>query len=255
MTELAKRTWPEAAELLGPDTVAILPIGCTEPHGPHLALDTDVTIAVAQSRRAVERLADEGVRSVLLPPLAYGLTNFTDGFAGRISLRPGTLWALLEDVVEGVEQNGVRQLVLANGHLEPAHVEILRGVAGDHTERGKQKAQVLFVDHTRRRVAERLGAAFSKGDHAGAYETSIVLAAAAADVRSERLAGLAPSEVDLIGGIRSGARTFKELGADEAYCGDPSAATAEEGRRLIEVLAEVLVDSVRDTWPDLFGRP
>jgi creatinine amidohydrolase len=145
--------------------------------------------------------------------------------------------------------------VLATGPLAPAHVATLRGVAGDHTERRKQKAQVLFVDHTRRRVAERLGAAFCKGDHAGAYETSIVLAAAAADVRSERLAGLAPSEVDLIGGIRSGARTFKELGADEAYCGDPAAATAEEGRRLIEVLAEVLVESVRDAWPDLFGRP
>ena len=56
MTELGKRTWPEAGELLGPETVAILPIGATEPHGPHLPLDTDVTIAQAQSRRAAERL-------------------------------------------------------------------------------------------------------------------------------------------------------------------------------------------------------
>ena len=50
MTDLAKRTWPEAEELFVPGTVAILPIGSTEPHGPHLPLDTDVTIALAQSR-------------------------------------------------------------------------------------------------------------------------------------------------------------------------------------------------------------
>jgi len=252
VTDLAKCTWPEAAELLGPDTVALLPIGCTEPHGPHLPLDTDVTIAVAQSRRAVERLAADGVRAVVLPPLAYGLTNFTDGFAGRISLRPGTLWALLEDVIEGVEQHGVRQLVFSNGHLEPKHVEVLRGVALDHPTRGKQIAQVLFPDNTRRRFAETLGEAFRKGDHAGRYETSIVQAAAPADVREERRAGLPPSEVDLMGGLRGGARTFLELGADQAYCGDPAAASPAEGHGLIERLADMLVVSIRETWPDLF---
>ena len=81
MTELARCTWPEAAELLGPRTVAILPIGCTEPHGPHLALDTDVTIAVAQSRRAIERLEADG--SVIVPealrPYMGGLERIVAG--------------------------------------------------------------------------------------------------------------------------------------------------------------------------------
>jgi len=253
VTELAKCTWPEAAELLTPDTVAVLPIGCTEPHGPHLPLDTDVTIALAQSRRAAERLQAERVRTVLLPPLAYGLTNFTDGFAGRVSLRPGTLWALLEDVVVGLEQGGVRRVVFSNGHLEPEHVEVLRGVALDHAERGPNRAQVLFPDNTRRRWAETLGEAFRAGDHAGRYETSIVLAADPEAVREAECAGLPPAPIDLIGGIKGGARTFVELGADRAYCGDPAAATSEEGRDLIERLADMLVASVRETWPDLFA--
>ena len=252
MTELAKLTWPEAAEVLRPGTVAILPIGCTEPHGPHLPLDTDVTIALAQSRRAVERLAEDGVRAVVLPPLTYGLTNFTDGFAGRITLRPGTLWALLEDVIEGVEQSGVRQLVFSNGHLEPAHVQVLRGVAGDHAERGKNRAQVLCPDNTRRRFAQTLGEAFQKGDHAGAYETSIVQAAEPGDVRADVLEGLPASDVDLIGGIQRGAQSFLDLGAEQAYCGDPAAASPEQGRELIERLADMLVVSVREAWPDLF---
>ena len=252
VTDLAKRTWPEAAELLGPRTIAILPIGCCEPHGPHLPLDTDVTIALAQSRRAAERLEQAGVRAVVLPPLAYGLTDFTEGFAGRITLRPGTLWALLEDLVCGVEQHGVQQILFSNGHLEPAHVAILRGVALDHAERGKQRAQVVFADNTRRRFAETLGAAFGKGDHAGAYETSIIQAAEPGDVRADQLEGLPPSEVDLIGGIQRGASSFRELGADRAYCGDPAAATPEEGRELIERLADMLVTSAREAWPELF---
>jgi len=253
MTNLAKCTWPEAAELLGPRTVAILPIGCTEPHGPHLALDTDVTIAVAQTERAIESLAAVGVQAVMLPPLNYGLTNFTDGFAGRVTLRPGTLWAMLEDIVMSLEQQDVLQIVFSNGHLEPQHVEILRGVAGDHTERGKQRAHVLFPDNTRRRWAATLGAAFAKGDHAGAYESSIVLAADPAAVREEARRALPAVDVDLIGAIRGGADSFLSAGCDAAYCGDPAAATSEEGQRLVGLLAEMLVVSIRETWPDLFA--
>ena len=93
MTDLAKKTWEEARALFTADAVAILPIASTEPHGPHLPLDTDVTIAVAQARRAVERLRAEGVTAFMLPPVAYGVTRFTQGFAGRVGLRPGTLWA------------------------------------------------------------------------------------------------------------------------------------------------------------------
>ena len=52
MHDFAKLTWPEAKELFAADPVALLPVGATEAHGPHLPLDTDVTIAVAQARRA-----------------------------------------------------------------------------------------------------------------------------------------------------------------------------------------------------------
>ena len=102
MTELGKRTWPEARARFGPDLVAILPIGATEPHGPHLPLDTDVTIARAQALRAIEMLASDGVSAELLPPLPYGLTHFTDGFEGRVSLRPGTLCRLPSSIIQPV---------------------------------------------------------------------------------------------------------------------------------------------------------
>ena len=61
MHEFAKLTWPEAKTLFDADPVALLPVGATEAHGPHLPLDTDVTIAVAQAQRAAELLAEEGI--------------------------------------------------------------------------------------------------------------------------------------------------------------------------------------------------
>lgn len=254
MTDLAKQTWPEARELFDEELVAILPIGATEPHGPHLPLDTDVTIALAQARAAADVLEGEDVHALVLPPLAYGLTHFTDGFEGRISLRPGTLWAILEDVVESLEDQGVKRVVFANAHLEPAHIKVLRGVALDYPEITKTHAQVVFADNTRRKWAATLGAEFKSGDcHAGRYETSIVLASDPDAVLEERRHELKPLSIDLIAKMHAGAKTFLEAGAEDAYCGDPAAASAEEGFLLIEALAHVVVESVREAWPELFA--
>jgi creatinine amidohydrolase len=253
MNELAKCTWIEAARLFGPRTVALLPLGSTEPHGPHLPLDTDVTIAVAQARRASELLERAGVRTLLLPPIAYGLTNYTDGFAGRITLKPGTLWALVEDVVESLEQQGVVRVLLVNGHLEPEHVAVLRNLCVDRPAIGPERAQVVLADVTRRAAAATLGAEFQSGDcHAGRYESSLVLHADPGAVHEQERARLAPLRIDLLEKMKAGARTFREAGAADAYCGDPAAASAAEGAELVERLAEVVLDSARRAWPELF---
>ncbi|MEO6707998.1 MAG: creatininase family protein [Planctomycetota bacterium] len=253
MTEWAKCTWIEARELVSDRVVALLPIGCTEPHGPHLPLDTDVTIAASQATRAAQLLGERGVRALVLPPIAYGVTNYTEGFAGRLTIRPGTLWALVEDVIEALEQEGVRQIVLVNGHLEPAHVAVLRGVVLDHAKRTALKAQAILADNTRRRWAATLGEEFQSGDcHAGRYESSLVLHADPAHVRPSR-AQLSPVSIDLLAKMNTGVTSFKAAGASEAYCGDPAAASAEEGRELLERLARIVVESARETWPDLFA--
>jgi creatinine amidohydrolase len=251
--ELSKRTWPEARELFGPDTVVILPCGATEPHGPHLPLDTDVTIALAQSRRAAERLEAEGVTTLVLPPLAYGVTHFTEGFEGRVTLRPGTLWALVEDVIMSLQEQGVRRMVLTNGHHEPAHMKVLRGVVLDHAERTQHLAQVVFPDATRRRWAGTLGDEFKSGDcHAGSYETSIVMAADGDSVRADERDALPPLEIGLIEKMKAGATSFVQAGADAAYCGNPAAASSEEGGEIIDGLATMIVETCREAWPDLF---
>jgi creatinine amidohydrolase len=149
----------------------------------------------------------------------------------------------------------VRRIVFSNAHLEPEHVKVLRGVAGDFAERASERPEVVFPDNTRRRWAATLGAEFASGDcHAGRYESSLVLFADPGAVREAARAKLPPLRIDLIEKMRAGVTTFLDAGAERAYCGDPAAASAAEGRELVERLAEMIVACVREAWPELFER-
>lgn len=254
MTDFGKLTWPEAEALFAADPIALLPVGATEAHGPHLPLDTDVTIARAQATRAAEMLEGRGVRAFVLPPIAYTLAQFAFGFPGTITVRPTTLWNLVEDVVDSLEQHGVRRVVLCNAHLELQHVKLLRGVLLDHAELTERHAQLLFPDITRRRWAETLGEEFLSGEcHAGRYESSIVLAVDPDHVRDDERAKLEPKSVGLVEKMLDGATSFEEVGAASAWCGDPAAATREEGLELIDRLAKVVALVIEEEWPDRFA--
>lgn len=256
--DLARLTWPEARKRFHADLVALLPIGATEPHGPHLPLDVDVTLSTAHARRAASLLQGLHVNALVLPALPYGVTFFTDGFEGRVSLRPGTMWSMLEDICDSLAEQGVRRLVFCNAHMEPAQVKVLRGVALDREQpapAGAQGMQIVFPDLTRRRNAERLGEEFKSGEcHAGRYESSLVLAFDPGGVREEERLALPALEVGLVEKMRGGAESFLEVGADAAYCGDPARASAEEGEALCDELANLTVDAVREAWPELFER-
>ena len=58
------------------------------------------------------------------------------------------------------------------------------------------------------------------------------------------MTGLPANPRSLATAIGEGKRTFRESGGERAYFGDPAAATAEEGRRSIEILGGILAESV-----------
>ena len=141
------------------EAVHLLPLGATEPHGPHAPLSTDTLISVGICRRAAERLRGE-VDVLVLPPLPYGVTRYGAAFPGAIGISERTLAGLVADLAEQLPR-----LVLVNSHFEPEQVETLRATG------------VPLLDLTRRANAERLTEEFRSGScHAGRYETSLVLA-------------------------------------------------------------------------------
>ena len=246
MTYLSAHTWREVEASFGEDTIAILPVGSLEPHGPHLPLDTDLRVALASATRAAELLAAVQVQTIILPPLPYGITRSAQDFPGGVTLRPGTLWAFVEDLVLSLQQDGIRQLVLANGHHESEHMRILANLASDYSERGPGCCQLL---HPRAGSLD-----FDEREcHGGRRETSLMLAIAPECVRREELAELPAVELDLADAQPLAGQSLLELGASGGYCGDPAAATVEEGRALLEQSAGELVEACRAAWPDLFG--
>lgn len=234
--EAAALTWEEARDAAAAGAVALVPVGSTEAHGPHLPLGTDVVIATGVARRAAEKLVARGQRAVIFPALAYGVTEFAGGFTGTVSLRPETLRALVVDMARSLHGQGFGPVVLVNHHLEPDHFAALHAAAEEAAP-----ARVIVPDHRRKPWALALGEEFCRGgSHAGTYETSLVLAADPGLVRESRT-DLPRFEVDLGKAIRAGARTFLEIGGTRAYFGDPAAATSEQGESLFDTLSDHVV--------------
>jgi creatinine amidohydrolase len=238
---MPEMTWTEVDEAMKDRPVAILPVGATEAHGPHLPLSTDTVIAIEMARRGASKLKDHGVMSLILPPVSFTVAEFGADFPGSISVSPDTAAALIRDVCLSATRK-FRAVALANVHLEPAHLESLKqGVE----EAKKAGASVCYADITKKRWADLLGEAFLKGDHAGAFETSLMMAAAPAMVRDSVRISLPPMD-GLLPAIKKGAKTFAEAGGEDAYFGDPTAASAEDGDNYFEALAEILRISVME---------
>ena len=105
-------TLEEIGEAAAQGKLAILPVGATEQHGPHLATGTDTLLAERVALAACDRTGD-----VVLPALAYACSlGHTDRWPGTLSLLPATMIALLVDLGRWTYASGFRKLVMVNGH-------------------------------------------------------------------------------------------------------------------------------------------
>jgi creatinine amidohydrolase len=251
--QLAAMTWEEVRDAAGPGSVAILPVGAIEAHGPHLPLDTDVIIVEAMARCGAERLAAAGLSVVVLPTLAYTAAPFASDFAGTLSLRPETVAALVADIAAGLARHRFAVLAIANAHLDPAHLASLDAAAS--AVRRELGLPVAFPNLTLKPWALGLGEEFRSGAcHAGRFETSIVLAERPDLVRDAIRAELPANPVSLSRAIRDGKLSFAEAGGPRAYFGFPADATADEGRATIEALGAILAEAVQAEVGAAMGR-
>lgn len=238
---LGEMTTEECARLLAmPAPVVLLPVGSTEPHGPHLPLATDAILSEHACVRAAEALREVDVAAVVAPTLAYGVTRYARDFAGAVSLSPETTERVVGELLGAYRAMGFAVACVVNNHLEPEHVESLsratRGVPG-----------AVFANQLTRRWGRTLSDEFKRGDcHAGEYETSLVMAARGDLVREDVRATLAPVPISLSDAIRAGQKTFREMGSERGYFGTPQAATRDEGDGLYARLVTMIVTEVRE---------
>jgi len=247
---LGALTWEEVRDLDRAHTVAILPVGAIEAHGPHLPLVTDVVIAEAMARAAAARLAELGRPAVILPSWSYSAAPFAAAFPGTISMSASTVTELLLDLARALTRQRFAALAVANAHLDPANRRALAEL--EPRARAERLLPMIALDVARRPWAERLGEEFASGAcHAGRYEGSIVMAERPDLVREDVRRALPPNPASLAAAIRSGVTTFERAGGPRAYFGWPADASAEEGRATVATLGAMLAEATSKRLEEL----
>lgn len=233
-----------------PETVAILPIGAIEQHGPHLPLWVDSCINERLLDRALA-VMPKTMAVLGLPLQAVGKSNEHIAFPGTLSLSSETLVAMLLDLGDSVHRAGIRKLILLNSH--GGQPQVLDIVAREL--RVRHAMLVVNAAWFDTGVPDGLFSADEcrHGIHGGEVETSLML-------------HLRPDLVDM-----TRAQNFVSLGqqmaADYALlsvegrfgfgwqaqdlnpwgvCGNAAAADAERGARLADHMVRTFVDLVAE---------
>jgi len=258
MTEIRweRLTAPELRALAARDALVVLPVASLEQHGPHLPVWTDSYLGHETCIRAAELARD--VPAVVLPPMWMGLSEHHFPFGGTISLDYAAFHAVLRCVARSVLADGFRRLLLANSHggnIDPLAVSARElahefGIAVAATSPSKLAGgEIAKVLETQPGM-----------QHACEAETSLWLHLDPSQVRHAEIAN-AVSPGGFAAGEQAVSRfwSFAERAPVTGVRGDPRAATAAKGERILAAMAEALARVMRDpaVWaaPDPVWQP
>jgi creatinine amidohydrolase len=245
-TSLAAMVWPELAARDARALTAVVPLGASEQHGPHLPFATDTWIADALAERFCARVPG----CLHLPALPFGVSPEHLDFPGTLALRAETLADQLADVVASLARHGFGRVFLFSAHggnAEPLRAALPRlreSARSAAAERGLPATRVSAYTDLARLTRALLHAASGEGvapeaagHHAGEIETSLLLALRPGGVRREAFAQ------GLSAGCDAQALFYPSLRANapNGTVGDPRPADAARGARYLEAWLEELV--------------
>ena len=225
MPRLSETTWTDLSSQRR--VFVAVPIGSLEQHGPHLPLGTDTTIAVALA----DRLAGHRGNVLVAPPVAIAASGEHAGFPGTLSIGSEVLASVLIELVRSADW--AAGVILVNGH----------GGNGPALS-----AAVKTLTYEGRKVLAWWPAAPDdpRSDaHAGWLETSVLLHL---DPGSVRLDLAEAGDTRPLPAILDELRKHSVRGvSSNGVLGDPTGATAEAGREVVDGWADDLVRRF-DTW-------
>jgi creatinine amidohydrolase len=208
--------------------VAIMVTGAVEAHGTHLPLGTDCILPEYLAEAVAAK-----TKALVLPSIPFGDSWSFNPFMGTISIDPHALVEYYISVMKGVFKNGITYLIVLNGHGgNSSHIQT---AAKEATKSGERVVVLVnwWVDLA---VEAREIALETPEGHAAEDETSEVL-------------HVAPHLVDLEKATSARVKTkYRIIAAQyrkellpEAMYGEPSKATPEKGKLIMEQAEEDLV--------------
>ncbi|RMI26633.1 creatininase family protein [Pseudoroseomonas wenyumeiae] len=252
-----RRTAPELRALAAQDALVVLPVASLEQHGPHLPVWTDSMIGHACALRAAAQAAGAGTPAIVLPPMWLGMSEHHLPFGGTITLDYATFHGVLRGVCRSIRADGFRRLLLINSH--GGNIDPLAVSARELCVEFNMPVVATTVFHV---AGDKIGQLLDTQpgvQHACEAETSFWLHLDAAQVRQEEIANTISAGSDAPGAPFSRFWSFAERAPLTGVIGDPRAATAEKGEKLLAVVAAALTAAMRDArlWsaPDAVWEP
>jgi creatinine amidohydrolase len=243
--ELARMTSPEAGNALNVASVALIPVGATEQHGPNLAMGADFTIAGELARRVAEK---SHPRCVIVPAMPFGLSGHHMGFPGTISISPESFMSTCFDVVRSLSVHGLERFLFINGHQ--GNQAVLNVVANKIRYELGSRAAVAYLSAQAGDVVSKHVKTHRWG-HACEIESSVAMYLAPDIVRVDQL-----SPGDLIeeyGAYEDNykphallaPKSFAERTRNGAF-GDATQATVEVGEEIVTTAVDRISAFVHD---------
>ncbi|ETR78197.1 creatininase [Afipia sp. P52-10] len=242
--------WPQLAGGDPSRLIAVLPLGATEQHGPHLPLGTDIMIGEAYLARVKDMLPPT-LPVLFLPQQPVGISTEHIAFPGTLTLPTEIALQNWSALGASLARAGIRKLVMVTSHGGNSAAMSL--VAQDL--RAQHAMLAVTTSWSRFGVPDGLfdDAEIRHGIHGGAIETSIMLAAWPDQVRTDKIANFAPSSVAM-------ARDFTWLSAGRPVpfawaaqdlhpsgaVGDATQASADKGHAVLDHGARAFCDLLQD---------
>ena len=232
---LAETNWKTTKDT--PYSVAILPWGATEAHNYHLPYATDNVLSESVAIRAAERAWSAGAKVIVLPAVPFGVNTTQLDIKLVINMNPSTQAAVLADVVGSLERQGIRKLVVMNGHGGNEFRQIIREL--------QPKTDVFLCTINWWSCVDVSQWIEASGDHAGEAETSAMLHLAPQLVRPLGEAGAGRARASKLRAIREGwvwaPRRWTQV-TDDTGIGNPAKSTAAKGEAYVNAAAAKIAD-------------
>jgi creatinine amidohydrolase len=249
---LGDLTWPEAKAWIDAGRVIVVPIGAAaKEHGYHLPLKTDYMLAEALSRGVADALP-----VVIAPVIGFGYYPAFRHYPGSQHVSPETFSALLRDILSGFIAQGASRIAVINTGVstEPVVHVALRELY-EETGIRVQVADIRRLGKDTDHLMQQ-----SSGGHADEHETSIIMAIDASVVRLDRAVadygntGALPKTVYYAPTVFSGDAASGPDYSVRGARGDPTLATAEKGRAMLDASIRDLVDGLRTLFPEAMSE-
>jgi creatinine amidohydrolase len=214
--------------------VAVLPWGACEAHNYHLPYGTDIIEADEVAAEGARFAWDKGAKVIVLPAIPFGVNTGQFDVKLDINMNPSTQFAILNDVIEVLNRQGILKLIILNSHGGNDFKTMIR-------ELGLKYPKMFLCSCNWYQAVDQKAFFENKDDHAGEMETSVILHLAPELVRPLSEAGDGAAKKFKITAMREGwawaERKWMQVTKDTGV-GDPRKATKEKGEKYFKAVTE-----------------